>query len=91
MAETRKIIQATREITVNINGQEFDALLIPKNAMVEIDFSQFPEDDPLRRQANIGKMTKLELDFDLDIIDVSDGNGTYRLTKRGASRLLESL
>jgi hypothetical protein len=93
MAETRKIIRATREVTVIINGEEFDALLIPKNAMVEVDFSQFPEDDPLRRQVNREKLTEVDLDLEHDL-SPNDGElnkHVYRLTKRGAYRLLESL
>lgn len=90
MAETRKVIRATREITVNINGETFDALLIPRDGMVEIDFSAFPEDDPMRRKANIVKLTELDLEL-TDDLSVTPGTGAYRLTEHGAKRLLESL
>lgn len=92
MGETRKIVRATREIVVNINGEEYDALLIPRNAMVEIDFSQFPEDDPVRRQRNIEVLTEVDLDLDHDLSEPEEGRiGIYRLTKDAARRLLESL
>jgi hypothetical protein len=77
---------------VIINGEEFDAMLIPRNAMVEIDFSQFPEDDPLRRQRNVEKLTEVDLDLKHDLSTEPSGERRmFRLTKRGAKRLLESL
>jgi hypothetical protein len=79
---------------VSINGEEFDALLIPRNAMVEIDFSQFPEDDPLRRQRNVERLTEVDLDLTRDLAEEglgAPGKHLYKLTKHGAKRLLESL
>jgi hypothetical protein len=91
MADTRQIIRATREITVNIHGETYDALLIPRQSLVEVDFSQFPEDDPLRRQRNVQVFTELDLDLGQDVINPFTGKHVFRLTKAGAQRLLESL
>ena len=91
MPEPRKSIKATREITVVIHGVEYDALLIPKNAMIEIDYSQFPEDDPFRRRENAVRLTEMDLELGSDLQNVPDGTRTYRLTKEAAQRLLESL
>jgi hypothetical protein len=89
----RTVIRATREITVNIRGETYDALLIPRKPILDVDFTQFPEDDPLRRIRN----TKIFIEVDLiDGVDiVSTGHRpeshTYRLTEKGAKRLLEAL
>jgi hypothetical protein len=91
MGETRKVIRATREIVVSINGEEYDALLIPRKNLVEVDFTQFPEDDPFRRQRNIEVLTEVDLDLEHDLRDSTHGNPVYRLTPAGAKRLLESL
>ena len=32
-----KVIRATKELSVNINGEVYDALLIPREPVVEID------------------------------------------------------
>lgn len=85
----RKLIRATREITVNINGEEYDALLIPKEGVVEIDFSRFPEDDPMRRSVNVKTMSTVDLEVGVDLTEA--GGHYYRLTEQGAKRLLESL
>ena len=89
--KTRKIIRATREVIVSINGEEYDALLIPRNAMVEVDFSQYPEDDPLRRERNIEVLTEQDLDMTVDFCEVPGKAHFYHLSKRGARRLLEAL
>lgn len=92
--EKRTIIRATREIVVNINGEEYDALLIPRKSIVEVDFSQFPEDDPFRRERNCAVLTEVDLETDEDIDDPAGGihgKHTFRLTATGAKKLLESL
>lgn len=45
----RKIL-ATKDIVVNINGVVYDALLIPREKMVDIDYSNHPEDDPVKKK-----------------------------------------
>jgi len=87
----RKIVRATREITANINGEEYDVLMIPKNMISEIDFSQFPEDDPLRRQLNLAKLVEVDLNQDIDLRYAEGKAGDRRLTLHGAQRLLDSL
>jgi hypothetical protein len=89
--EPRKIIRATREIVVNINGEEFDAILIPREVPAVIDFTQFPEDDPLRRQINLAKLVEVNLAVDTDLRYAQGGAGKYQLTLLGAKRLLQSL
>lgn len=42
----RKLL-ATRELTVNMNGVEYDVLLIPRDKIVDIDYSECPELHPL--------------------------------------------
>lgn len=89
---TRKIIRATREIVVSINGEEYDALLIPRQPFIEVDYTKFPEDDPFKRQLNIGKMREVDLEIGRDLIPMPPaGDDRYRITKVGAKRLLESL
>lgn len=88
----RRIVHATRDIKVNIHGVDYNAILIPENAMIEVDFSRFPEDDPLRRDMNAVKMTTVDLDPMIDLsTETHAGKCTYRLTKTGAQRLLLSL
>lgn len=41
-----KKILATRELSVNINGQIYDVLLIPREQFVDVDYSNAPELDP---------------------------------------------
>lgn len=83
----RKMLLATREIEVNIKGVKYHALLIPDDDLVQIDFTNCPEDDPLRRQVNIEKLTTVDLELD-DLVGV---DGVYRLTSTGAAKLLDSL
>ena len=87
--EPRQILRATREIVVNIHGEDYDCLLIPRKPFVEVDYTQFPEDDPLRRKTNIEKLMAVDLDRSVDMIYA--GGECDRLTKHGAQRLLESL
>ncbi|WP_299315065.1 hypothetical protein [uncultured Halomonas sp.] len=88
---TRKIVPATKEITANIKGIEYDVMLIPKQFMVEMDFAQFPEDDPNRRSINEEKMAEVNLTPGLHFIGLSGEEATYRLTRAGARYLLDSL
>jgi hypothetical protein len=74
-----------------MNGEEYDLLVIPTKPFIEVDFTQFPEDDPLRRVRNIEQMMTVHLERDVDLEYASMGDGAYRLTKHGASRLFESL
>lgn len=41
-----KQLLATKDITVNIGGIEYDCLLIPKTRLMDIDYSDIPEEDP---------------------------------------------
>lgn len=41
---------ATRELTVNINGKIYDILLIPREPLVDVDYSQAPELDPNNKE-----------------------------------------
>lgn len=41
-----KQILATKELSVNIGGIVYDALLIPREKFVNVDYRNFPEDDP---------------------------------------------
>lgn len=45
-----KQILATRELTVNIEGKVYDVLLIPRDKLVDVDYSKAPELDPTRQQ-----------------------------------------
>jgi len=84
----RKIIRATREITVIINGEPYDALLVPQNMVASVDFSMYPEDDPLKRELNIEKLSS----FDLVVEDLIGGpEGPWRLKPETVRRMLESL
>lgn len=41
-----KTIISTKEITVNMNGIEYDAILIPRDIIVDVDYSAAPENHP---------------------------------------------
>lgn len=41
-----KKILATKELSINIGGVIYDVLLIPRDVVVDVDYSQVPEDDP---------------------------------------------
>lgn len=41
---------ATRELTVNINGKIYDVLLIPREPLVNVDYSEAPELDPKNKE-----------------------------------------
>ena len=89
MGVTRKIIRATREVTVDINGEKYHVLVIPDQPNVEVDYSEFPEGDPLRRKENVKTFQTVDLDYGQDL--VIGESPTYRLTKEGAEKLLSSL
>lgn len=55
-----KVVLATKEIVVNIHGVEYDCLLIPRNEIVNIDFTQCPEDHPVVKKL-IDKVRKGEI------------------------------
>ena len=42
---TQTII-STKEITVNLYGVEYDCILIPKDLVVDVDYSLVPENHP---------------------------------------------
>jgi hypothetical protein len=88
----RRQVIATKEITVNIHGVEYDALLIPKHDLLEIDYANFPEDDPLRREENIKKICSVDLreGFELELVDNQE-KPRWRLLPQAVRRLLESL
>jgi len=88
MGDTRKIVRATKEIVVEIGGERYQALLIPERPIVEVDFTQCPEDDPLRRQVNEERLAKVQLDEE---DDVERFGNTVHLTASGAKKRLESL
>ena len=39
-------IVSTKEITVNLYGIEYDCILIPKDLVVDVDYSLVPENHP---------------------------------------------
>ena len=41
-----KHLVATKDLTVNINGIEYDCLLIPKDNLVDVDYHNCPEAHP---------------------------------------------
>ena len=41
-----KTIISTKEITVNMYGVEYDCILIPKEIIVDVDYSITPENHP---------------------------------------------
>ena len=43
---TTKVIRATKELSLNMGGEVYDVLLIPRERIVEIDYTDCPEDDP---------------------------------------------
>lgn len=47
----RKIL-ATKDIVMIIEGVTYDALLIPREKMVDMDYSNHPEDDPTNKEDN---------------------------------------
>ena len=55
-----KVLIATKEIMVNIHGVEYDCLLIPRDNLVNIDFTQCPEDHPIVKKI-IDKVKKGEI------------------------------
>lgn len=46
-----KKVLATKELTLNIGGVEYDVLLIPRDRMVDIDYSECPEEHPVVQAA----------------------------------------
>lgn len=45
-----KEVLATRELTLNMNGKLYDVLLIPRERVVDVDYSQAPELDPKNKK-----------------------------------------
>ncbi|MGI6221580.1 MAG: hypothetical protein ACOYIP_06920 [Coriobacteriales bacterium] len=41
-----KTLISTKEITVNMNGVEYDCILIPRDIVVDVDYSLVPENHP---------------------------------------------
>ena len=41
-----KVIPATKELKVIIGGIEYDCLLIPSAAVIDVDYRNCPEDHP---------------------------------------------
>lgn len=41
-----KQILATMELSLNMGGNVYDVLLIPRDRLVDVDYSQVPERDP---------------------------------------------
>lgn len=54
-----KRILATKELKVSIGGVEYEALLIPTEKIVDVDYRNCPEDDP-RVQALMDKVRRGE-------------------------------
>lgn len=46
-----KMVVATKDIKVNINGIEYDCLLIPVDNIVDVDFTNAPELHPMVQNA----------------------------------------
>ncbi len=55
-----KRLLATKDLTVNINGIEYDCLLIPKEILVDVDYHNCPEEHP-RVKRLIEKIQKGEI------------------------------
>lgn len=87
---TPKAVRATREIVVNIHGEEFDCLLIPRKRFVSIDYTDCPELDPARKVENNRKLTEVTLNVGVHL-EETHGKIGYRLTPKGAAHLLDSL
>lgn len=51
VANPIKKVLATKELTLNIGGVEYDVLLIPRDRMVDIDYSECPEEHPIVQAA----------------------------------------
>lgn len=45
-----KQVIATRELSVNVNGIEYELLMIPKDPFMEVDYSLCPEMHPAVRR-----------------------------------------
>ena len=45
-----KTLVSTKEITVNLHGIEYDCFLIPKNPVIDVDYSFAPENHPKIRR-----------------------------------------
>lgn len=41
-----KMLVATKEIKVTINGVEYECLLVPTEQVIDVDFRQCPENHP---------------------------------------------
>ena len=54
-----KTLVSTKEIEVNMNGIEYDCILIPKDIVLDIDYSLVPENHPKIRRL-IDKVRKGE-------------------------------
>ena len=54
-----KTLISTKEITVNIYGIEYDCILIPRDLVVDVDYSLVPENHP-KIQRLIEKVRKGE-------------------------------
>lgn len=59
MSDEFKIKQviATKDLTVNIGGITYDALLIPRDKVVEVDYKDCPEDSPVSNNWGLEKET----------------------------------
>lgn len=51
VANPIKKVLATRDLTLNMGGVEYDVLLIPRDRMVDIDYSECPENHPIVQAA----------------------------------------
>jgi hypothetical protein len=86
----RKILLATREMEIYIKGVGYDAILIPKEDFVEVDFTRFPEDDPLRREVNIVKLCEVDLTLG-EFVETDGADTVFHLSEAAARKLLEAL
>lgn len=67
MSDEFKIKQviATKDLTVNIGGITYDALLIPRDQVVEVDYKDCPEDSPMSNNWGLKEKALNELIDDI--------------------------
>ena len=51
VANPIKKVLATKELTLNMGGVEYDVLFIPRDRIVDIDYSECPEEHPIVQAA----------------------------------------
>jgi hypothetical protein len=88
--EKSSAIRVTKEVTVNLHGEIFDVLVIPRKQFVELDYTDCPEDNPARKVEKMQKMMSVDLKLGVHLKE-TNGKMGYKLTDRGVMVLLDSL